>query len=382
IRMAMIDFVRIFDALDDQFKDPNKFRELLRFLLMETSIVTLERCHGELKLDDFRLMFSPVEHIFALQEEDEADPLARIVRKYVETGIGLTEEPVPDAAQWEQFIRTGFFDPAKLNEAVRNSRFVADQNRPNWVKLWHWRDLADDEFNKILGEVDEEIKREVHRNTAVIKHIYAMFLWFSERGLYQKSDKTITERFQRYVQRLAEQGELKWQEDDESGYAGLGYYPVGERFGEFSRFVRERFEKQQMARLPDQANELLGDLKRDPSEFYRKLISDGGEEGEFARLPILAHLNPDYFVEALSGLHNIWLSRIILSIFKERYSKDWINRFLLPELEWLEKVKEKISEKAQEKAGVVSGQLLRDIEELIDRAIETLRKAKEVNGNR
>lgn len=62
---------------------------------------------------------------------------------------------------------------------------------PDWVKLWHFRDLDDTKFLPILSNVEKQWKEKIFKAPGEILHLSGLYLMLSQLGLYNKNKEEI-----------------------------------------------------------------------------------------------------------------------------------------------------------------------------------------------
>lgn len=75
--------------------------------------------------------------------------------------------------------------------AGQKSSYFKDNNTPDWVKLWHYYNLTDEEFETLLQQVDDKFKNKEYHKTGVIKHVVGLLLHFSEIRLVPRKKEVI-----------------------------------------------------------------------------------------------------------------------------------------------------------------------------------------------
>lgn len=196
LKQIILDFERIFEVLPEKAK--NK-QELLQDLLKLLMAFSIEIKRGAMYPKDISKLQE--EYVSGLSQQvssrqarnsvtkdssKEQSSLQRMLSRY--TMLNLYD-PFPSKTWWQTFFDRGILDTQELEQSVLNSRYFQDENTPNWVKLWHFFDLSDNEFDSLIQEVESEYSNRKFSEIGIIKHIFGMFLMFSNAGIYCKSKK-------------------------------------------------------------------------------------------------------------------------------------------------------------------------------------------------
>lgn len=139
------------------------------------------------------------------QNNEEETRLAKILGTYPELAL---HEPFLGKIWWQTFFDKGILDTQVLETSLSTSKYFQDENTPNWVKLWHFSYLTDDEFDNLLKEVESEYTDRQFIELGIIKHITGLFLMFSHAGLYHKSKEEILKESKIYIDYLKDNKKL------------------------------------------------------------------------------------------------------------------------------------------------------------------------------
>lgn len=272
------------------------------------------------------------------------------------------------AIWWEIFFDKGIIDTQELERSLSNSKYFQDENTPIWVRLWHFSDLSDDGFANLLKKVESEYSERQFLQLGVIKHIFGLFLMFSDAGLYCKSKDEILEDAKLYINSLRYNNQLALSftstiEDTFGGYGGLGFQ--GKEFREFKEFSSYIGEVQELARvdsMPSASKDLLITMQSDVWKFYRMICLSTSQNWEvslqeYHEVPILKYIEPIAFIEKLL-LMKSENQKYVFWALSRRYEIDIFNEKLIEELEWLKSVQGFLVEEASRRKGKLSGHCL------------------------
>jgi hypothetical protein len=392
LRQIVLNFDRIYEILPEKAKNNQEIlQDILKVLMafsieikrgniLPTEISKLENGYTSEAMQSKIATMRQAPSSATKQNNEEGTKLTKILGTYPELSL---HEPVLGHKFWETFFDKGILDKQKLETSLSTSKYFQDENTPNWVKLWHFAYLSDDEFDNLLKEVESEYIDRKFIELGIIKHITGLFLRFSDAGLYQKSKDEILKESKLYIDYLKNNNKLDIpanryiSADDILGgaYAGLGYQ--GKEFKEFKEFcsyIKEVQELAEVESMPGAAQNLLAIMQNDTWKFYTMICISNSPEQIYYEIPILKYIEPLVFVEKLL-LMKFDDKRCVGWALTKRYEFDNLNKELSSELDWLKSVKDLLSQEAHRKKGKISGHSLESlIENYFNKIIEKLEK--------
>ncbi|WIH26097.1 P-loop NTPase fold protein [Photobacterium damselae] len=356
LKQALWDFERFYNALPRSTFDKVELKsELLNIFLcfaFETrsanySIQIISRVKDTIYEDMFN------------KDEDKPKSLySELSSKYpmINFSDSLVEESV-----WVDFFDKGIIDEKKIKESIERNKYYQNTNTENWVKLWHYHDLSDSEFEHLYEAVNQEITEFKYSEYQVVKHLAGLFIRLSDIALIPINKTTALNNFKSYVDYLYDNDYLPSElndhrlDFDNDSWGGLGFSGRGiQEFKQFEEYLNERIEQYKVKCMPNIAYELLELMKLDVGLFTLKLILCNREENVYYNTPILKDIDSNQFVEVLLSLPGEKF-RQVGYMFKERYSIKQFHVLLINELAWLKEVELLLDQKQQESKGKLSG---------------------------
>jgi len=409
LKLVVLDFEKIFDAFDDHLQEkvknkPAILQEVLRILIAFSIEI---KCGILLPKDINKLLdeylsrpykssspqFNRFENrlpdLIIKDNNEELSPLQKILNKY---GSLILYEPFLGSIWWTDFFDRGIINAEELKKSILNSKYFQDENTPNWMRLFYFVELSDDNFNSLINEVELKYKNREYNEIGVIKHIHGLFLHFFEIGLYHKSKEEILEDSKRYIDHLKESNSLSLTYFGfEDIYNGLTFQGQdSEEFKQLSLYIKQVQELIQQENIPKNAQDLLDTIKTNSYKFYRSTCEDIADidQDEYTSIqkyydiPILKYMEPDTFVENLLSTKGED-QHCIFSALKQRYKSDNINEMLIEELTWLKSVQALLQMEVDKRKGKLSGYKLRRlIKEYLNGSIEKLElKQSQIQAN-
>ncbi|WP_375496341.1 hypothetical protein [uncultured Nostoc sp.] len=293
---------------------------------------------------------------------EEQTSLQKILGRYPMFNL---HDPFPSKVWWQIFFDKGILDVQELEQSLLNSKYFQDENTPDWVRLWHFSYLNDDEFDNLLKKVESEYADRQFLELGVIKHITGLFLMFSDAGLYYKSKEEILQNSKLYIDHLKYDNRLDiasrsvYSSEERLGsYKGLGFQ--GKDFREFTELCSYIDEVIKLAIVQNMANvgqDLLTTMQSDVWKFREMICLTENWNVSVQRyyeIPILKNIKPAAFIEKLLPM-TFDDQRCVGWTLTDRYKFDDINEKLLEELEWLKSVRRLLLEEANCRKGKVSG---------------------------
>ncbi|MBW4540982.1 MAG: KAP family NTPase [Myxacorys chilensis ATA2-1-KO14] len=394
LKQIVLDFERIFDALPEKAKNN---LELLQDLLKLLMVFSIEIKRGNMRPKDI----SKLEDVYTSRmskrisrqslnsnervNHEEPNPLEKVLETY--SWLNLYE-PFPSNLWWQAFFDKGIIDTDELDQSISNSKYFQDGNTPNWIRLWHFRDISDDEFDSILNSVELDYNNRKYVEIGEIKHVFGLFLQFSDARLYKKSKDEILRDAKHYIDYLKDSKQLTLTAPSlidsitDDAYGSLGF--CGKEFEEFqelSLYIDEVRELAQEENLPAAGKDLLTIMQSDKLKFSR-MISVSRYQYEdvltqkYHDIPILNYVEPHTFIAALLSM-NDEDQRYIFWALSERYKFENVPATLIEELAWLKSVQNSLQSEVENRKGKISGFVLNlNLQYYLDKIVKKLEKKK------
>ena len=204
---------------------------------------------------------------------------------------------------WKQIFTEGAFPVARINEGLSSSEHFQSESAPNWVKLWHGRDLDDGSFRSLLSTVMHEWDDGKFTHEGQVLHVMGMLLEYGKDGLHRRSGAQLLKQGRRFIRRLSDDGILVPSHDPlrsfaRDSYAGLGFMGLGiSEFRELQDFLDEDLRAIEQRALPGLAEMLIQKLDEGAQQFYVELVQNQQRKMSGALQPVLASLDAGKFVD-------------------------------------------------------------------------------------
>jgi len=377
LRHAILDVARVIEALNPEYSSND---ELTSRLLAQHLVYSIEVRTARLHVSDIGNVKTA--HMLKLMkkmendnEEHEDDNALVLPEKYP---IAELERPLVQEGFWVSLYRHGIIDAELLNQSISESYFFYDSNTPSWQRILDLWSLSNNEFRDALEDIRARLGNKEYRDIRIVKHVYGMLLFLANAELIDESTADILSLAEEYIDYLAREGVLAdnvddfGRIDDEDSYAHIQYWGIRvPEFAELRRYIFQATAKTIAASLPEAGANLLREMLEDTALFARRLNLTNSADNIYYNKPILAHISPDAFIDALFGLHRSnW--RTVTSALRERYKHLAFAKQLLDERSWLQDVSGDLSDKLGELSGTLDEFRIKELIKYLAECIERL----------
>lgn len=254
---------------------------------------------------------------------------------------------------WGMILGNEFVDIEQINEAIRNSIFFPKEQL-EWVRLWHWRSLDDDEASTVLQKVRGKIDNHEYTVPEVIAHVFSIMYGLAEEGAIEEAESGVLEKADNYLDYLVGHNKLDKPVTDfgshwtDTGSYGLGYWRNESEF--FPKLVAtiDTYVKQAVqANFRLSVGRWLELIRNHPVDFFESLV----HSEEYRQYSILKYFEESAFVDAVSEIPNEqkWVVSKTLMKRYEHYGND-----LTDELPFIRKVCEELQLRIESHEGCVT----------------------------
>ena len=381
LRHALFEFKRLFGILPQKVRRNDSYiSELIKHLM----ILIFEMRKGILTDDDLELLptlsvyYSPrLDNEDKKKKEDWNCKLEEFFRKYEDLDF---HKLVPSNNCWHQFFKQGVIDENELNESILNSIFFRDENTDDWVKLWYFRNLQNNEdFYLAYNNVVKKFNGLEYTHPGVIKHVAGLLLSLGENKIVSDEEKWDKTKIISKITDIFDKNKVEIIVEDydyHGAYAGLGYTNVETSdFKEISGLVENLLEREKVKKYPEYAQKILEYMRSDFGQFRKFLSSEFSDKLRLYDKPILKYIDPSVFVQSYIDCSSDKKNMIEYGI-RERYPSASHYKELLLELPWLEQVQQNLINQENKKS-CLEKYLLKEFREYyIEKSIDILKAIK------
>jgi hypothetical protein len=318
-------------------------------------------------------------HAFASidrQQHGEPKPIVEIVKKY-NTFFDFSDSLL-EGEVWIAFLGCGELLKSKIEESVKRTSYFVDAFQPEWMRLWHFDQLSDAEFEKLSQVTHEQLEKTAFENVYECIHAVGLLLALLERRLTGGQKNKIIQLGKANIRKLRKDrkligGDTKHEPrpvDKDSAY-GLGFHRKNSaEMKEFFAFVDQEMQLAWQASLPQIGQYLLALMAHDVRKFARHLILSNHEDNLYYETPVLVHVTPGAFAAELKRQGRD-AQRVVTELFERRYSSS-PNEKLQSEIDWLKRVKSCLTSEAKKAGKLERYFLLKFRDECMEKAIKAI----------
>ena len=362
LKQALWDYERIYDALPDNAKATP---ELVKKVLGLSLAYSLEIRMGKIAHADIpKLNAVSWDRFFQNSAEKKSKDKVGLEEFQKKYGNLRPSEPVPSATFWSEYFETGAINHDELKVSIDNSTFFINKSTPDWIRLWHYRELNDASFDDLLKRVTEEFDEKKYELVGIIKHVVGLLLRLSEIDLFSRDKATILKQGKDLINHLRSNKKLLVADSSvadaiRNAYAGLGFHSAElPEFQAFCNYVDEMEAAVKEENMAHEAAQLLELMKTNSLDFVLTITLSNSELQRYYDTPIFIHTNEEQFLTNFLAMDSQDQSRIVYG-FKERYKFEGINLTLTKERDWLNNVATLLERESKNREHKLSGYILK-----------------------
>jgi len=376
LKQAFWDFSRLYNILET----PAQTNEPLTTNLLQLHLAfSIETRHGAMEGKSIpKLRSEYISYTSAHVSKNSHPELPHLIKlkdKYTEIDFHTL---LIEASCWSDILDNSIIDKEKINKDLKNSKYLVTENTPNWVKLWHFHDLSDADFEALCIIVFDDLSNARYTESDQVKHAAGILILCSEENILDKSIDEILEKSKNNIDHLKKNNTLLTAnpsrvefKDHESSY-GLQFHALSSpSFVTLDNYAKEKTTEAFNEQLPEVGAELLKLMKIDALKFSHSLSFSNTTDTRFLKIPILQFIEPSDFVDTLISLDRESL-RQACYFLSDRYEMHHYNKVLLQELAWLKKLKKQLRIKISNNKGKLTSYILTNISNQVDTAITRL----------
>lgn len=297
-------------------------------------------------------------------------------------------EAIPDLDWWQEFMDRGKIDRLRLNESIANSRYFLEKNAPSWVRLYHFWQLTQSEFEHLLAEVSLKYSKHDYTELYEFIHVTGILMELSSRGLYQQQSidqvlsnavtqaKSVFAYGDRNLDSFCELLKISFS-DELTGAYGLGFR--GKDIQQFDSFYLHCIDihRTSLNAYSSKLCDYLLDLMSEDIWKFRNLICTNEYSTQFDVLSDWVHQCPVFAYMDVENFANKFLDlqfddrRRCFSGLRKRYDLISIHSDLEKELSFLKDLKSRLSEEKTKLGSLDALRLEKHLEKL-DAAISKI----------
>lgn len=347
LQQTIWDFERVFKVLTKEHRANDA---ALSVLLQMFFALSFEVKSGRIRSVDLQSRMNQIVGMMMNpNNEAQPTPLQIAAKRYL--GTNLEDSILSDELLVDILLR-GIVSATEIRASLdRSSYYVNPKNETAWRILWHGLDRSEEDFDRAFAQVEHQYAAREFTITGEILQVFGLRLWLSDIGALKRTRAETVEEGRAYIDDLYRAKLLNSAADDVfdarfSGYGGLAIYGTDSpEYRELFHYLIDRQKKAEADRYPEEATKLLEELQADPDLYFRRLSGASSSDGTYQRIPILAYIDPDRFVDLVLQQEPA-RQRVILMAFKARYGHGELGGELAEEAPWLLRVRDRLVSKA------------------------------------
>lgn len=258
---------------------------------------------------------------------------------------------------WNEILNLNIIEISKIQDELYKKYFRFKEEKPTWFKLWHYLDVEQEEFDKLVKEAKFSIENKSLTNVTDILHTVSMLVYFKEKNLiFFSIENLFVLAISQYKKIVNLQENIKklgyFDISDESG--GYGLYarelPI---FKEFMTNIAQAYEDKYVEKNKERGQVLLTLMESDSYEFYQQVTS------KFYDYPILKALAPRDFLDQILKI-DYRSAMYAIDGLKSRYTTRSQGKIYLQEEKWFEQLIEVTNEKLAQSKTLLEKHKIRD----------------------
>ncbi len=280
------------------------------------------------------------------KKDEPLSPLSAMAERYKFVNIGSTI--ITDETLVEILVK-GLINPRSIRSGLESSGFFSDALAESaWRAVWHSFERTEEELEKSLAVMERQFASREFKVTGEILHVFGLRIWLSKIGVLKKTNAEIVSEGKSYVDDMVKSDSLEplrpnaSEEFHFSGFGGLGIQQTD------TAEYRELFEYLKAARLVVEKNsyprlgaKLLEEMRDNSELFSRRINWTENEDGKYYRVPVLAAIHPEKFLNQFLALHP--RDQItVLRALNSRYENNVLKNDLADEVPWLEEFQNRL----------------------------------------
>lgn len=380
VRQSLLDFEHFFENIDDKFHTE---KELMQELIEIFFAFSIEIKNGKLDIQDLKdlQLVTSIEYYYERMdaEEEEKDftrkPLDIFLEKY---SLANKESLLLTEKMWIELFNFGVLKQAEITESFKNSKYFIIESPKEWIPLWHYHELEDDDFQERLKVVVDNFNNNEYKDHEVLMHIVGILLRFSKLNLYDKSSQEIIDIAKDNIDKNLEI--LGKNIDIDDGAFELGYMEVEtDEFIEVKSYLLDKTYEAINNSLEDVGLELIELLESNNFESFKSMLSSDSFVDKYYELPLFSKIDVNRFFNTIVNIKHSTLRRI-LPIIEKRYSQIYINESLIDELEFWQEFENLLDKELPKREKTIKGVWLNILKDRVikDKIIDNLQKAKDI----
>jgi hypothetical protein len=298
IKQIILDFEYFIEQIDDKYL---KNSEFVSILVNNFFALSIELKSATLTEDEL----SEVSNILIYLSSDgkEKSKTDEVYEKYK-----IKSSPIFSGKVWVKIISKNSMTKEEINKIISElSFFIKEKEKPSWVKLWHYRELKNSEFQEAKKDVLDKFKNCSYEIPEHFLHVVALLIYFNKNGLCDLNLDEINDQVKECIEGYKKT--IEWTDSmftDRMRFNGTGLAYMGEDNQEFKELFnlileenKKVYEDNKKVKERVELDDFLEAIKKGNVEFVRDLLIQ-----KYSDKPIFKNLSVKDFFQLLSSIDN------------------------------------------------------------------------------
>ncbi|MCK9371703.1 MAG: KAP family NTPase [Sulfuricurvum sp.] len=317
LRQGILDFDRLMGSFDDKFKNHS---ELMTEFIQIFFAFVFETKSG--KLDIHTLKDMSMLRIGKMLNDNKPDEELTIIEKFFHKYNFLSDELLLSNENWINLFANGNISATDVSVDLNRSRYFFREQKEEWVMLWHYMWIEEDEFRIALKQTLLKLENNEYLKPTVILQVLGIFLELIDQKIYNYTKDQVVNDIKKYVDENIKELEGIYTLSDyelDGQYAYYGYRSDElDEFKHIKDYLLKQADNLRNEGLEEKGNLLIQHLKENKIQEFINMLSAENNQEILYRLPVFKSIIPRDFFDALLQVENKNM-RDVLDALKNRY---------------------------------------------------------------
>lgn len=277
---------------------------------------------------------------------------------YLKYGLSNYSRYILDISIWSDIVVDNILDKESIANNLENNYFSYKNEKPEWYRLWHYYDLNNTDFLRLLNASVDKLDSIKYTEFGEVFHVVCAIIYFNENFITPFDSDNVRIKGFKNIEFICSKMERADLDDyirsvNKTNWGGYSY--LGYDLESIKSFIKESLEKIKEfknSRIKEEAHELFQLLHTNSSLFLHRICLTNSKDNIYFNVPVLKEIQPEEFSKTLLELE--WnIVKNVLSALETRYNVDKsIIEDILVEKEWLEEVLKKLIYFANQKTSI------------------------------
>jgi DNA polymerase III delta prime subunit len=353
LQQTMWDFERFYAALSPKHMADQQAMATLLHLLF---VLSFEFKAARITEDDIIAGRGTTAGLLAMFFADKQSPIARAASRY--PIVNIYDNVLSNELLIDYLVRGTVDEDAVRGELNASRFFVSVADEQSWRTICLSGERSDAEFDAAVSRMEEQFRQRAFTKDGEILHVLGLRLFLSDLGILQFSRADVVTQGKQYIDDVYAARKLEkpsFDEGNEGRYQewdGLGIHEQHtDDYNVLFRHLVSATRRSVEDTYPERAKQLLSDMKSDTSSFYRQVALNLADGSGYIRVPVLAKMPVDDFVDTFLSLHPTDQSLAMWAL-RSRYEDGRLEQNLDAERPWIMAVHDTLGKRSPQLSAI------------------------------